>query len=226
MLAETLHTSEIAKIFRKEITSFGGKVFDCFDDGRRLFLRALLPREDTVRPEDRVQGGVALKAVDNQIQIYPYIFRIVCSNGAVMAHVLETRSIHLPKPKDDTIEEIRAAARACTTPEAFSIGVAQMRSALHAPGRESEKEVARLLELRDYTAPHGPDTWVKFVEAVLENSKEIGPSRFAVINAITSTARDTDDPELRWWLEELGGAVAADQLSLNSTRSAAATSVA
>jgi hypothetical protein len=33
-------------------------------------------------------------------------------------------------------------------------------------------------------------------------------TRFGLMNAVTSVARDTSDPETRWNLEELGGAVA------------------
>jgi hypothetical protein len=34
------------------------------------------------------------------------------------------------------------------------------------------------------------------------------PSPFGLANAITATARDVQDPELKWDLEKLGGAVA------------------
>jgi hypothetical protein len=34
-------------------------------------------------------------------------------------------------------------------------------------------------------------------------------SRFGLMNAVTSTARDTRDPEVRWRLEELGAQVPA-----------------
>jgi hypothetical protein len=38
-------------------------------------------------------------------------------------------------------------------------------------------------------------------------------SRFGLMNAVTSVARDTHDPELRWRLEELGGGIPAALLS-------------
>jgi hypothetical protein len=41
-------------------------------------------------------------------------------------------------------------------------------------------------------------------------------SAFGMMNAVTSLARDTDDPELRWRLEELGGAIAAGRLPTRS----------
>ena len=34
-------------------------------------------------------------------------------------------------------------------------------------------------------------------------------TRYGLMNAVTATARRTSDPELRWRMEELGGAVAA-----------------
>ena len=34
-------------------------------------------------------------------------------------------------------------------------------------------------------------------------------SRFGLMNAVTSVARDTRDPELRWSLEKLGGGIPA-----------------
>jgi hypothetical protein len=34
-------------------------------------------------------------------------------------------------------------------------------------------------------------------------------SRFGLMNAITSVARDTRDPEVRWRLEEMGGGIPA-----------------
>ncbi len=34
-------------------------------------------------------------------------------------------------------------------------------------------------------------------------------SAFSLMNAVTSVARDQDDPEVRWQLEELGGGVPA-----------------
>jgi hypothetical protein len=44
--------------------------------------------------------------------------------------------------------------------------------------------------------------------AILERFfREPDRSRFALMNAVTSVARDTADPELRWRLEEMGGGI-------------------
>ena len=42
--------------------------------------------------------------------------------------------------------------------------------------------------------------------------KEGDPSRFGLAQAITAVARDVQDPELKWDLEKLGGAVALGTL--------------
>ena len=55
-----LETGEIATIFTEEVAALGGNVPNTFDDGRRLFMRAVLPAALEVQPRDRVQGGVAL----------------------------------------------------------------------------------------------------------------------------------------------------------------------
>ena len=39
--------------------------------------------------------------------------------------------------------------------------------------------------------------------------RETDQTRFSLTNAVTTVARDTRDPEVRWRLEELGGAIAA-----------------
>ena len=43
-----------------------------------------------VRPQDRLQGGVALRVVEADILVHPYVFRQVCRNGAIVAQALET----------------------------------------------------------------------------------------------------------------------------------------
>ena len=40
-----------------------------------------------------------------------------------------------------------------------------------------------------------------------EMSSDDEHTLFSYVNAITATARDTRDPEIRWYLEEMGGAL-------------------
>ena len=86
-------TRAVRAAFEGEIAALGGVVRDAYDDGARLFLRAVLPPTDEVRPGDAVQGGVAVRAAGPEILVHPYTFRQVCTNGAIHAQALETRQV-------------------------------------------------------------------------------------------------------------------------------------
>ena len=60
---------------------------DTFDDGERLFVRSVVPqRRGRSGPTTGLQGGVALRASGGDVWVHPYVFRLVCTNGAIMAH--------------------------------------------------------------------------------------------------------------------------------------------
>ena len=85
--SQTSHFSiaKIAAFFRQEIASREGTIHDIFDDGSRLYCRAVLPRVAEVRANDNVQAGVALYAKESLVRVRPYVLRQVCTNGAIMA---------------------------------------------------------------------------------------------------------------------------------------------
>ena len=64
-------TEDIGATVVEELDFMGGTVSDRYDDGRRLFLRALLPMSDEVRPEDVVEGGIAVRTVGQEIERLP-----------------------------------------------------------------------------------------------------------------------------------------------------------
>jgi hypothetical protein len=199
-----LSTAEMLAVFTDEIAARGGEVRDTFHDGSRLFTRSVLPRDCEVGPKDRVQGGVALKSDGREAWLHPYVFRLVCRNGAIMAHAVQT--CHLPNfdlhDADDAGALLRDAIRACCTEEAFTAAAEQMRSA-----REIQADAAlNLLPLLSHFRGRGP----ALMGAILERFFGEGDrTRFGLMNAVTSLARDTRDPDLRWRLEELGGGVPA-----------------
>src|SRR5437879_890893 len=132
-LLELLPTADIGEIFADEVAGLGGRVSDSFDDGTRLFARAILPNVREVQPADRVNAGVALMALGEEIRVHPYIFRQVCTNGAIMAEAVETQRIAMPAwPSEVTsaVEELRQAVRACGSPAAFATGAVAMRAAV------------------------------------------------------------------------------------------------
>jgi hypothetical protein len=199
-------TSELATIFGEEIVAQGGNLTDTFDDGARLFIRAILPEEQEVRHRDRVQGGVALRAAEDAVWIHPYVFRRVCSNGAIIARATQTRHIEWSDfsyaAEFELAGAVREAIQNCCSPGVFASAAEAMRSSVHTPvdtalnmvismsSRLPEKLKAQLLD----TISH-------------EFFKRSDHSRFALMNVVTAVARDAADPEVRWRLEELGGAI-------------------
>src|ERR1043166_3199788 len=126
---EGLSTAEASAIFAEEIQAAGGHVSDKFDDGRRLFVRSILPWVKEVRARDGVQGGVALRATEHELSVHPYVFRKVCSNGAIMAQAIQSQHIDefasLSAP--EATWAVRSAVQACCAEEAFTVAVGQMR---------------------------------------------------------------------------------------------------
>jgi hypothetical protein len=192
-------------VFSKEVTAHSGRVLDVFEDGRRLFARSVLPRVEEVRPQDRLQGGVALRGTESQLWVHPYVFRQVCRNGAIMAHALQT--CHLTGideiPCDEASESIRDAIEVCCADEAFKTAVEQTRSA-------TEVEADLALSLLPHLAHFPARQRAELLTMIMDRfSTGRDNSRFGLMNAVTSVARDTNDPEFRWRLEELGGGIPA-----------------
>src|SRR5437879_6375897 len=137
--SKCLTTANILAAFTEEITLRHGKVTDTFDDGARLFTRAVLPKLEEVRPKDQLQAGVALRATQREAWLHPYVFRLVCRNGAIMAQAIQTQhltDLHLRAP-EEALGLVREAAAACCAEEAFTVATQQMRSA-----REVEADLA------------------------------------------------------------------------------------
>jgi hypothetical protein len=199
-----ISTREISAIFGEEVAGLGGTVCESLDDGARLLARAVLPDVREVQRGDGLKGGVALMAAESEVRVHPYVFRLVCSNGAIRAHAVQTRRIELPEWQDEpvTVEaEIRLAVRACAAPAAFAAGAGEMRSAL-----EQEADLGLSLLPALWRLPEG--LRAEMLSMVLRQfAREGGRSRFHLMQAVTAVARDQKDPGVRWKLEECGGAV-------------------
>jgi hypothetical protein len=202
-------TAELRAAVADQLSVVGGRERDCFDDGHRLFLRAVLPIARKLLPGDSVQGGVAVMVLGDEVRVHPYTFREVCRNGAIMARTLHTQIVHrVPAySSDEVVEgvvvELREAVGACAAPEAFSLAFGQMRSAA-----ETEADLA--LHLMPLVARMPKRLAAKLLDDVLGRFED-GHDRsvFGLMNAVTSVARDEPDPETRWRLEELGGGIPA-----------------
>jgi tetratricopeptide (TPR) repeat protein len=206
--SEFTTTGAIKELFSEEIIKAGGVVSDVYDDGSLLFARSVFPKTREVAAGDKLQGGVALRANSTQLGVHPYVFRLMCSNGAIIAQTIQSLDM---KFADFPVEyefagTLRHAVRECSADEVFAKATWQMRSAA-----DAEVDVAlTLLPLmsRFQSNPRLAQSMAQAFRPILERFLgESNRSRFALMNAITSVARDTQDPELRWNLEEMGGGI-------------------
>jgi hypothetical protein len=252
MLFTDLSTAHVLKAFTEGIEIRGGKVTESFDDGSRLFARSVLCKLAEIQPGDQLRGGVAIKATQEGIWLYPYTFRLVCSNGAIHAETLDERPVAEPRLQtpDAVLRAVREAVAACSKEEVFSSSVdAMQRSrgaravgmilsllplmsrfssrnasllARHLFGHRAEQREA-VREVSAVSDLSGDEVDLLFT--VVDRYRTDGdPSRFGLANAITATARDVQDPDLKWELEKLGGSVAAGKVGSRpeETRLAAA----
>ncbi len=204
MRSEQLTTDQVLDVFSQELATRGGKITETFNDGRRLFCRSVLPHADEVRPGDALHGGIALKATDEQICVYPYTFRLICRNGAIRAEAVGSLCIEAVEQLDaySTLQSIREAIATCSAPEIFQNTITKMKSA-------AQVELDTALNILPLLSHHkdllGTDVFRQIVERFFAEKDQ---TQFGLANAITSLARDTADPEKRWNLEELGGGIA------------------
>jgi hypothetical protein len=201
-------TQELNALFIDEVREMGCVCPDVYDDGRGLYARAFFSAPVEVRPGDAVHGGVALRAFGEFVDVHPFVYRQVCTNGAIVADALESRRVQrvgMAAPTvaiNAVVAEVRLAVRGCGHPSAFESAVDAMRRATRQPATAL---MAMLLMF-------GSDR--RMTRVLLSHAAErleAGEDRsaFGLMNAITSLARDSRDPERRWRLEELGGGMLA-----------------
>jgi hypothetical protein len=200
----SITTTQLLSVFSEEIVARGGQVSDTFHDGARLFVRSILPQVKEVRPGDQLQGGVALKACGDSVCLYPYVFRLVCRNGAIMAETLSSRrleDLHLQEP-ETVLQTVREGIEACCAREVFLETVGKMRQA-----RDVQADFA--LTVLPWFSRLSTGIHTAALNQILERFFQDGDSsQFGLANAVTAVARDTRDPEARWNLEEFGGGIA------------------
>jgi hypothetical protein len=202
-------TQAIRQLFEFELHRVGGSMTSACDDGSRLFLRGVLPQRINIRRGDGIQAGVALRAVDDLVLVHPYTLRQVCTNGAIMVHAVATRGVQRmtadgsPWEIHEACEQLGQTVRDCAHPRAFKAAAAQMRAATQS---EASMAISLMPLLSNLPA--------KVASVVLRNilgnfDQGRDGSTYGLMNAVTATARGIQDPELRWKLEVMGGAVAA-----------------
>src|SRR5258708_39169129 len=202
---DRFRTESIFSIFSEEIAALGGSVKDTYNDGARLFTRSILSEIREVRPRDHMQGGVVLRADSEEAWVHPYLFRQVCTNGAIMAHAIESRRVAIgTRDPEYTAASIRETIRDCAAPQIFEDAVIEIGSPENA---RAGAAIALLPFLARLSSRDGSNS--RAFQTILHRFMgDDDHSRFGLMNAVTSVARDTDDPDLRWQLEALGGGIA------------------
>ncbi len=203
---ERLTAAVTEGIFRDELAPLGGTEFDTILQEDCLYARCALPRPLEVAPGDSVRGGVALRFFYDELNVRPYVLRKVCSNGAVIARSLAAWQVLdlAVRDPDEVVVELREAIRSCAAPEAIAEAGARMRSA-RAVAFSGEDMIIMRMEMRRLFGGFE----LGILGAIRARMREGGDSsRFGVMNAVTSLARDMKDSQMRWRLEVLGGAIA------------------
>ncbi len=130
-----------------------------------------------------------------------------------MAHALQTRQLSDMDWQDpwSAANSLREVIQACCQPEAFASAVQEFRLAtkmIVVPGPHLLTWLAQ-----SGLADNG------LYQAIMDQFfREPDETRFDLTNAVTAVARETRDPDVRWRLEELGGAIAAGQVDPSPSR--------
>jgi hypothetical protein len=196
-------TTELKDVFGEEIRAGGGQVTSVFAHHDRLFARSTLPWVREVRPKDKVQGGVAMRASMQEIWVHPYLFRQVCRNGAIMCWT--TRSSRIRElyslPCEKAAAALREAVHACCDEDSFTAETELLRT-----GAETAADLVLNMSetYRAAIERFGPSVADQISEQFMSVRDR---SLFGLGNAVTAAARTEADPEVRWRMEEFGGGI-------------------
>jgi hypothetical protein len=137
------------------------------------------------------------------LRVYPYVFRQVCSNGAIIAETIGSLVVEKEEFSqiETVLDSIREAVAVCCGPEVFAGNVRRMRDA-------QADAAINMLATIDWMRSRGHEELVSLV--MEEFFRHRDHSRFGLANAVTAVARDQRDPDVRWDLEELGGSIACE----------------
>ena len=147
--------------------------------------------------------------------LYPYLFRLVCRNGAIIAETQGSRAlsdIHQQKP--DKVElYVREGIGACCAQEEFVNIIRKTRSACDV---QADLALSLMPLLSRLSAGANGELLTQIMDRFFRDADR---SQFGLANAVTAIARDTTDPDIRWNLEEFGGGIAIGTIPKQPTDS-------
>lgn len=191
--------------FAFELAEAEGEIGRSTTHRETLYAYGVLPHSAEAGLSDVHTAGVAMRASATRIWIYPYIVRQECVNGAIMAQVLDPGVIKVEPgaTREFTSPAIGQAVRLCSAEATFQAGIRHIQAAHGMAGIGPTRALDLFIRLSDQEAGRALRQILRRFEQVNDRSA------FGLMNAVTSTARDARDPDLRWQLELLGGEIAA-----------------
>src|SRR5262249_47929695 len=108
-------------------------------------------------------------------------------------------------PMFEAVSLVREAVESCCERNVFATAATQMRTAAQQP----IDAVLSMMPFLTRTLAFTPEMALRIFERFLHEKDR---TRFGIMNAITSVARDTRDHVTRWDLEKLGGRIAVMEI--------------
>lgn len=200
---------EILSIIEEELAGIGSRISESRRHKGRLFLRATVPHTRQVRPNDHVQGGVAVTTINREIRIHPYIFRPADRHGSIMAKPDGLK--RLRRVESDASSQtlgrlkkgLRKQVQASASEDTLTTITTQLRTA-----SLSKVDIALQMSTVISRIPRSHSSLL-LSQILSEFHEDEDSSVYALMNAVASVARDEDDPAVKWDLEELAGSVPA-----------------
>jgi hypothetical protein len=144
------------------------------------------------------------------VYVHPYLFRDVCRNGAIAAWATQNTCVQrlegdvAADAEQTVLADLAVAIEVCADQEHLLESVDRMRAASGASLNDPRN---LLLTMLTQTQETKLDRYIALISEQIEREDE--PTHYAFMNAITAVARDVQDPDDKWRLEELGGGVLA-----------------
>lgn len=189
--------SELRAVIGDRMRANQAKESDWLEDPNRFFLRATRHIRVEVLPEDTMSPGLAARRHGGVVELWPYVFREICTNGAIMARCGSGRQIDLADP--DARDLVAATADRCLSEQAW----ATCRASIAGTANQHLDLAMALVPLMRRMGNYDSSFLMDVVQGLGQ-----GRRLFDIMQAVTASAHRTTDPEEKWRREEEGGSLA------------------
>ena len=196
---------ETLSIVEEELSKIGGHFAESARHKGRLFIWGTVPHTRQVRPNDHIQGGVAVCTIGHEICVFPHVFRQMYRSGAIMSHtngierLKRVPSTSTPRSVERLCTRVRSLVQKCTSSEMLTQLTDQLRVAA-----ESDVDAGLQMSTVISQLPRRHSSLL-LSQILSEFHEDEDQSVYGLMNAVAAVARDEGDPETKWDLEELAG---------------------